>query len=521
MNRRNFIQNSIGGVVLPTVVSGINVNAFGSTGRQEKIGDDRVLVLIQLAGGNDGLNTVIPLDKYSLYQNARKNIAIPEDKAIKILGQDKVGLNPAMTGLAELFKDGKAALVQSVGYPNFNYSHFRATDIWHSSPQKTEEFVSSGWTGRYLNFDNPSYPEGYPNTKKPDPLAIQLGSTVSTVLQGPISNFGIAISNPASFYSIITGKVTPTPNTLAGNKLTFLKQMANSTNKYASNIKQAASNVNNLATYPTNNSLADQLKIIARLIAGGLQTKVYTVTLGGFDTHSDQVSLTDFTVGNHATLLGRVSGAIKSFMDDLKALGVSERVLGMTYSEFGRRIKSNDSRGTDHGAAAPLFLFGDSVNPIIVGNTPSIPANPTSNDQVGLQNDFRQVYTSVLKDWLCVDSADLQAMVPGSFQALPLIKDTACKVTLSTEPVQVNKKLFYNYPNPASDHTMFKFYSEGGFVQIDVLDSMGREVAYPTNDTYEIGYHEVYFGMGNLLPGLYYARMIHNEKQQVVKVIKK
>src|SRR6185295_2882052 len=170
----------------------------------------------------------------------------------------------------------------------------------------------------------------------------------------------------------------PAPNTAAGKELTFIRGMAKQTNSYASAITNAAKKVTSQSpAYPAagKNSLADQLKIVARLIAGGLKTKVYTVNLGGFDNHDAQVDTANTSIGVHATLLGKVSEAITAFMEDLKFLSISNRVMGMTFSEFGRRIKSNTSIGTDHGAAAPMFLFGDQVVPGVLGNNPALPTN--------------------------------------------------------------------------------------------------------------------------------------------------
>jgi uncharacterized protein (DUF1501 family) len=419
MKRRDFIHNSLAGVVMPSLMNGFSFKAFGGI-TDTNMNDENVLVIVQLNGGNDGLNMVIPIDKYDLYQNARANIAIPKDKLLKILQNETLGLNPAMTGLQTLFNEGKASLIQSVGYPNPNFSHFRATDIWNTA-SSSNEFLNSGWAGRYLSMNNPNYPTGYPNSKAPDPLAIQIGSVVSTALQGPLVNMGMAITNTSSFYNLVTGKSDAVPNTLAGQNLRFLRDVAVSTNQYANAIKNAAGKVPTQGTYPTGNGLADQLKIVARLIAGGLKTKVYMVNIGGFDTHSNQVNA-DFVTGSHATLLGRVSDAIKAFMDDLKALNVSKRVVGMTYSEFGRRVKSNASMGTDHGAAAPMFMFGDLVQPVILGKSPDIAANPTVNDNIPMQYDFRSVYHSVLEHWFCMDSSNLRDVVSGTYQQLSLIQ---------------------------------------------------------------------------------------------------
>jgi hypothetical protein len=250
-----------------------------------------------------------------------------------------------------------------------------------------------------------------------------------------------------------------------------------------------------------------------------LKTKVYMVNIGGFDTHSNQVA-GDFVTGSHATLLGRVSDAIKAFMDDLKALGVSKKVIGMTYSEFGRRIKSNDSMGTDHGAAAPMFMFGDLVQPVILGKTPDISTTPLVGDNIPMQYDFRSVYNSILENWFCMDGASLNDVIPGSFQQLPLIQGVACgKITSTEDPMKLD--LISNYPNPFDSYTNISFTTRGGHTMVQLFDNMGRLIGTPVDNDYVAGTHEVYVETGGLQSGLYYARLQNNEIQQVQKMYKR
>jgi uncharacterized protein (DUF1501 family) len=253
-----------------------------------------------------------------------------------------------------------------------------------------------------------------------DPLSIQIGSITSLTSQGPSVNMGMSISSTSSFYNLINGVQDPAPNTKAGKELTYVRNIARQTQQYATVIKEAAAKVTQQSTYPSNNTLADQLKIVARLIKGGLRTRIYMVSYGGFDTHSSQTNTTDTTTGAHATLLRNVSTAIKAFQDDLKYLNIEDRVIGMTYSEFGRRIKSNASGGTDHGSAAPMFLFGKNILPGVLGDTPKIPATATVNDNLPYQYDFRSIYATLLSNWLCVKETDLQQVMLKNFQLLPL-----------------------------------------------------------------------------------------------------
>jgi uncharacterized protein (DUF1501 family) len=517
MKRRDFIQNTFAGVVMPALLNGLSFKAFGNVD-DAALGDENILVVVQLSGGNDGLNTVIPIDKYGLYQNARTNIAIPKEKLLTIPQTDTLGLNPGMTSFQTMFKEGKAALIQSVGYPNPNFSHFRATDIWNTATE-SNVYVNNGWTGRFLAVDNPGFPTGYPNAKYPDPLAIQIGSVVNTALQGPIQSMGMAISNPSSFYNLISNKVESTPNTLAGKELKYLREVATQTNLYANTIKSAAGKVTKQATYP-NTGLANQLKIVAQLIGGGLKTKVYYVSIGGFDTHSAQVNTSDTATGSHTNLWKTVSDAIKAFSDDLSGLGVSKKVLGLTYSEFGRRVKSNASVGTDHGAAAPMFMFGDLVNPIVLGKSPDISASPTTNDNVTMQYDFRSVYASILTQWFCLDQSYVDDVLLKDFQPLPLVQVQACGKITANEPITLTEDLISNYPNPFSDSTTLTFTTKGGHTMIQIFDNIGRVISVPVDGEYDAGRHEVVVDTKDFNSGMYFARLQNGEIQQVRRMIK-
>lgn len=386
-----------------------------------------MVVLIQLNGGNDGLNTVIPLGQYDAYHAARANIAIPENKILRLKGFDQTGLNPAMPEMQWLFEAGKLAIIQGVSYPQPNFSHFRATDIWLTGAD-AGQILSTGWAGRYLDERYPQFPRNYPNPDVPDPLAIQVGSLVSPALQGPGLTMGMAISNPNSFYDLINDKSEPVSDSRAGDQLAYIREMAVKTDQYAGVIKAAAQKVTKQSDcYPApgKNPLADQLKIVARLVAGGLRTQFYLVSMGGFDTHARQVEPNDPTTGAHAKLLARLSEAINAFQDDLTLLQVSERVMGMTFSEFGRRIQSNASGGTDHGAAAPVFVFGEKVQGGVIGQNPNWPDKLTVNDNIAMQYDFRSVYSSLLEKWFLSDETTAETALLKKYPSLALIREGA------------------------------------------------------------------------------------------------
>ena len=522
MKRRDFIQKVLPAAMLPSMINGYAVKALTPSPMLDAMMNlaaetDHVLVIIQLNGGNDGLNMVIPRDSYSLYKNARSNIAIPEDKILKLTGNDKTGLHPAMKGLQSLFNDGKLSIIQSVGYPTPNFSHFRATDIWMSA-SNSQEVLNSGWAGRYLDEAFPTFPVGYPNANMPDPPAIQIGSVTSLSLQGPEVSMGMSLTSPTSFYNLVNGVQDPAPNTPAGKELTYIRTVARQTTQYATGIKAAADKVTQQGAYPTGNTLADQLKIVARLVKGGLKTRVYMVSIGGFDTHSVQVSTTDTTTGNHATLLQRVSDAIKAFMDDLKGLGVEDRVMGMTFSEFGRRIKSNSSVGTDHGAAAPVFVFGSNVQPGVIGNNPTIPLNPSVNDNVPHQYDFRSLYASILQNWFCADNTTLQAVMLRNFQQLPVVKGTAC--TNINPNILAGERLVMNYPNPFTQTTSITFKTQGGHTLVQVMDTLGRVVTTLADRQFVPGSYTLPFDSGTLPTGVYYVRLQNEMVSQVKSMLK-
>ncbi len=527
MKRKDFLLSAIpAAAILPEVINGYSVKAMSSASplvqallRGTTL-TDHVLVIIQLSGGNDGLNMVIPVADYSNYFNARTNIAIPENRVLPI-GVSGTGIHPSMTGLQTLFNEGKAKLVQAVGYPQPNFSHFRATDIWMSGSNSNQE-VYSGWAGRYLNYEYPNFPTGYPNSDMPDPLAIQIGSTTTLTTQGTSVNMGMSITNPTNFYNLVNGTTDPVPDTPAGKELKFIRTVNQQTQKYATVIKAAATAVTQQVTYPANNSLGDQLKIVARLVKGGLQTRVYLVSFGGFDNHSLQVN-TDTTTGTHATLLQRVSDAIKAFQDDLKFLGVEDRVVGMTYSEFGRRIKSNSSTGTDHGAAAPMFVFGSQVEAGMLGVNPTIPVNATVNDNVPMQYDFRSVYATLLEKWFCLEKTVVDSLFPpninAQLQSLPLIKAGACSGVTPPPPVPTDV-LITNSPNPFTGSTEIKFTTAGGHTFIQIIDTLGRVIRTLVDTDYSAGTYKISFVADGLANGIYYARFQNGVTQQVRAMMK-
>lgn len=532
MNRRKFLSNTVpAAVTLPALLNGFSFTAFGNSTDNAlarlfgpEATNDHVLVLVQMAGGNDGLNMVIPLDMYANYYNARQNVAIQQSRVLRLDGTDRSGLHPAMTDMQNMYNDGKINIVQSVGYANQNFSHFRSTDIWMTGDSSNNRFnrEKRGWLGRYLETEYPGYPDAYPNADMPDPLAIQISSMPTVTVQGSIFSMGLSITDPENVYTF-TNPFSDYPlNSAPANKeLRFLRVVSEKTKIYSDIIRAAYRRANNLATYP-DNSLAQQLQIVARLIQGGLKTRVYTVTVGGFDTHKRQVNASDTSTGSHANLMKGLSTAIHAFQTDMELMGQEDRVMGMTFSEFGRRIKSNASLGTDHGAAAPLLLFGKHVTKGILGTSPAIPSDIDVVNNVPFQYDFRSVYASVLERWFCVKQPLLDQLLLQNYQSLPIIKGGPCG--LGDDPDANNnnsdKLLLKFWPSPYTINATLQFSTNGGHTMIQQINSLGQVVKVLTNREYTAGTYNIDIYDDGLPSGPYFIRLQNQSLQKVLAVVK-
>ncbi|GJM36049.1 MAG: hypothetical protein DHS20C18_50500 [Saprospiraceae bacterium] len=517
MKRRHFLQTTGAVVSLPVLLNGMKISTLPQTAlfNNMNLENDRVLVIIQLNGGNDGLNMIIPIDQYDNLANARANILLPENSILP--ATDTTGFHPAMTGLKSLYDDGRIGVVQSAGYPDQNRSHFRSTDIW-TSGSPAGEFWTTGWLGRYFEERNPDFPENYPNQEFPDPFAITMGSTVSETCQGTVANFSMTLNDPFNLTALTEGEPGDVPNTPYGEELTFLRTAIAQTNAYSENITAAAELGNNMATYPDDNRLALQLKNVALLMSGGLQTKVYIVSVGGFDTHANQVDINDSTIGLHAELMGTLSEAISVFQEDLKLLGLEERAIGMTFSEFGRKIKSNDSFGTDHGTAAPLIVFGSCVNPQILGDNPEIAPQVAASEGVPMQYDFRDIYGSILMDWFEVEESEVTSSLYPEFTYLPVLRN--CSAVSSTDSILKPEIDLRCTPNPCRNLIRFQFTAEQEFGRLTIFDAMGSQIKVLFGQKLTAGTHEVTFDASRLPAGTYYAHLQMEGRQRTARFIK-
>jgi uncharacterized protein (DUF1501 family) len=515
MKRRDFVKTGIAaGVVTSTIgmFDPFAVKAYANAPSLARAamaaGTGRVLVVIQLDGGNDGLNTIVPFED-SLYHNARGSLAITNSLRIN----DTLGFHPALTGIDRMYKDGQVAVVQNVGYANPNRSHFRSTDIWftgsnNNSPKDQYTFLEDGWLGRYLDHRFPGYPD--PSATPEHPLAIEIGTTTSLMMQGHAMGMSMAINDPETFYRIISGTDIsggdpPDTSTPAGLELEYIRNIALEANQYARPVRNAANTVTNNDVYPNGNDVAERLKIVARLVAGGLETPIYVVSQKGYDTHAQQDS---GSTPRHTQLLGNLSNAIAAFFDDLKLFGVQDRVAVMTISEFGRRVDANGTAGTDHGTAAPMFFVGPEVHGGLYGSNPNL-TDLDRNGDIKQEYDFKQTYASVLEQWFGVRRSDSALILKGEWETLPLF--VQAPVSVGRGGVPAGFALEQNYPNPVSlttgAVTNIRFSVPGGQTKLSVYNIQGRLVKILVDGALPPGVHEAQFVASQLPAGTYLYRL--------------
>lgn len=430
--------------------------------------NENILVIIRLKGGNDGLNTIVPIYDYATYANLRPNIRHQQNNLINLNAD--FAIPSYMSGLESVWGDGKMKVIHGVGYPQQNLSHFRSAAIWASTDDVNVE--NTGWWGRYFEDLYPDYLVNPPEI----PPAVQIGSIGDLIFEGNDSNYAFSVANTEQLANVaqngVQHDVTNLPDCVYGDKLLFMRATTNTTVRYSSVINNAYMASNNSSSYSDEN-LAKQLAIVARLIKGNLGTKVYMVTLDGFDTHANQTD-------DQRALLEDLSDSIKDFYDDLAATGMDDKVLTMTISEFGRRPYENGSNGTDHGAASPVMLFGSGLDGNgFVGTHPNL-TEWDADDNLIPTTDFRDVYSTVLTEWFCLDPSVVSSILLNqNYQTLDM--GITCQNLSSTNfndttrfvhvPIYQNDRTFIeiNMPNTAN-------------VDIRLYDMMGREVGMLENN---------------------------------------
>jgi len=434
--RRDFLRTTLlGGALTWTVpsfvaqtFSALHAAADGALTQIATGRDNPILILIQLAGGNDGLNTVVPYTNDNYYK-ARPIIAIPKKQVLTL--SDTLGLHPNMTGFKSLYDAGNLSVVSGVGYPNPNRSHFRSTEIWQTASDE-DKYLTDGWLGRY--FDNacqgcdptvainigPRLPQAF---SAHTPMGISLENPESYRFMGagpnddeelayrsmsnPSTDDAVPGSNSGSSISMVSGTITLQNGQSA---VDFLERTSMDAQVSSDKIRAVAGKTKNNASYP-GSGLANNLKLVARLIAGGLPTRIFYVSQGGYDTHTGQR-------GGQDGRLKELSEAVKAFTDDLKAQSLFDRVMIMTFSEFGRRVNENGSQGTDHGAAAPMFLIGSKMKSGLLGAEPSLAPADLKDGDIQYNTDFRSIYASILQEWLKTPSVPI---LGRQFETLPIL----------------------------------------------------------------------------------------------------
>lgn len=422
LTRREFLAGSARGAGLLALSSYVPSFLAQTARAATPDKDAKVLVVIQLSGGNDGLNTVIPFAD-DAYHRARPTIGVPAGNVLKL--NDLTGLNPSMNAAAKLFAEGKMRIIQNTGYPNPDRSHFRSMEIWHTAIRETAP--SEGWLGRYFDAECAGS-DPHQDALAKAAIGVSLGTSPPQAFRNRL-NVGLTVDNPETFRWNASGETSSlakvqqqifdrlnqpgaanNPGMLAslgavsGNEpetIDFLRHTAMNAVAAGSRIRAALAKQDD--HYPET-GLGRQLRMTASLIRSDLPTRIYYAHLGGFDTHARQID-------THTRLLGEFSEAVSAFLADLRRQKLGDKVLVLAFSEFGRRVAENASAGTDHGAAAPMFLFGDAIRGGLEGGAPDL--EKLVDGDITHAIDFRQVYTGVLEDWLGVSGSKV---LGGTFQ---------------------------------------------------------------------------------------------------------
>lgn len=540
MKRRNFIKLTASASALslmPTDVFAL-FKAAGMDSCPNVNG--KKIVLIQLSGANDGLNTAVPLNQYDLYSNLRPTIKLSNSGANAVINldstlnlSDQIGLHPSLTGFKNLYDNGLMRVIQGVGYPTQDKSHFKSTDLWLAGGDGTpaNNVSQSGWVGRFLE----NYYADFLNANFP--LGIQLGSSENSLgFHGEVEH-GMALNingqDPSGFYSVINGLggAAPTniPNSEYGDLLRFILDNDTSSNTYAQTISTAFNSGSNSLTYP-NTSLSNQLKTVARFISGGLQTKVYLVKISGFDTHDLQVaSNTNSHLGKHADLLTDISESVKAFITDMNNQNKGEDVVAVTFSEFGRKAGENGNLGTDHGEIAPMFVFGKSIAPGISGTNVNLSEAVLANNyQIKtVQHDYRRVFGTILQDWFGANNSTLDltfynktsnsgfsnskitAMIKAQ-NAVP----SSCYTdkVLAIDRFEIKNEVIV-FPNPTSE--IINIHSQNNIKSVTIYSMDGRSIKTYSNP---ITTNEYSIAVPNVSAGIYNLK-INTEKGVFYKKI--
>ena len=539
MKRRNFIKLTSTASAISLLPSQVTASLNIAKNFLDCTISNRKLVLINLAGGNDGLNTIIPINYYDVYSNLRPSIKVPSNGLNSYINLDdtldetqQIGLHPSLTGIKNLYDNDLLRIIQSVGYPSQNKSHFASTDIYSTANDGNswDNGNNSGWIGRFMES---YYADLIQNSY---PLGVEIGSKSNSLGFHGESEHGLSVNingqDPSGFYSLISGMAGEPPNNIPisdyGHELEYIIQTDALSNIYSEAISNSFNNGQNAVSYP-DTDIANQLKTVARLISGGLESKVYMVKLSGFDTHFGQNQAENDILGDHNDLLTKLSSAVTAFMNDLSALSLKNDVVGLTYSEFGRKAAENGSLGTDHGEIAPMFVFGAPVKGGVSGFNPDLnEANENNGYQIQtVQFDYRDTLGTLLQDYLGADNLALDATffnntLNQSFSETKiddLIKSefsvaTNC-YTNSLSNNRDNNKVFYII-NPVYNDLIIKSknreYTNFKYELYDMNSKLVSKGNSLINESISISH---------LINGIYILNISTNDKSEAHRIIKR
>ena len=538
MKRRNFIK-------LATSASAIGLFPFQITNALNIAKkfvsceiSNRKLILIYLGGGNDGLNTIIPLNQYDLYSNLRPTIKIPESGSNSFINLDlslddsqQIGLHPSLTGFKDIYDAGNLRILQSVGYPSQNKSHFASTDIYNTGNDGNSWLNGgdSGWIGRFIE----SY--FYDLVNQSFPIGVEIGSKTGSLGFHGAEEHGLSLNiegqDASGFYSVLSGlggePPVNIPNSHYGTELQYIIENDQISTLYSQAISNAFNNGSNSISY-NDTDLSNQLKTVARLISGGLQSKIYLVKLNGFDTHFGQVQSQNSIIGDHNDLLSELNEAVSKFMLDISSQGFEDDIVGLTFSEFGRKAKENGNLGTDHGEIAPMFVFGTAINGGVSGTNPDLTeATESNNWQLEtFQFDYRETLGTLLQDYLGADNYAIDSTFFNHSTNQSICENKINELVMSDFSVAENcfsntltnqnfkEKIFKIVPNPFSKEIRLINDDYTNNVSLELYDLNSRLILQKTTKINES------INFGNLLNGIYIMKIFFDGRSESHRIIK-
>lgn len=542
MERRKFIQISALSSASTLFLNGHQIKAFSKTNLVDVIPsniiDGRSLVMIQLSGGNDGLNTLIPINQYDDYANLRPttkiknsgtNAGIQLDSTLA--NEDQIMLHPSLTGFKSLYDAGKLRIIHNVGYPRINKSHFAARALMFNGGDGTPEnsTKTSGWMARFLN-------SGYDYNDYLDPLGIQLGNKKPSLGFHSEHEHKVDVNltkqDVSGYYNIISNLGNPLPESIPtsdfGNNIKFIGATESATNSYSQRISEVFNTGSNSTVNYPDFDLADQLKTVAKMIKGGSKTKIFLVHIGGFDTHADQVESTENShIGKHAELLTEVAESVKAFQDDITALGIDDKIVTTTFTEFGRKPVENGNLGTDHGNLGPMFVIGTHIKGGISGSNLNLSEVTKHFDETKMQYDYRQIFSTVITDFLGANSNVLAGTEFEDFDGdkkMDLITESQIAnidhIVPNTEP---NNSLTV-LPNFIEEEFSLKFVSESMQRAYIVLYNLNATIVFQSPQDFVSGINLIQnINIGHLTQGHYILaiKSANNNTLNKTRIIKK